>query len=158
MPRTRRHGRIYWRKQGGERTAYADCRDFGDVGGRLKALVSKGEHRATTGPEIVETPVARRLAEVRELKRNKKRAGNRAPDHAGASQFRCIPWDLLPARTTRDNCPGCIQPECKRNHPEGYRKCQLDTKCVEHYEAQSYTKADLEDRRVTHGRLADAAL
>ncbi len=34
-----RMGRIYWRDQGGVRRAYADFREYADVGGKREALV-----------------------------------------------------------------------------------------------------------------------
>lgn len=51
---TRRNGRIYWRDQGGERRAYADFRDYADVGGGREALTPKREKRATTDPDVAQ--------------------------------------------------------------------------------------------------------
>lgn len=51
MPRVRTdpvRGRIYWRSRHGRRVAYADFRDFADVGGKLEALIVPGERQATS--------------------------------------------------------------------------------------------------------------
>ena len=69
--RRRRETRIYWRDQGGERRAYADFRDFHDVGGRREALVASGESAATTDPREAESLMARRLEELKALRQGK---------------------------------------------------------------------------------------
>src|SRR5690349_7157661 len=43
MGRHSKKSRIYWRERGGTRRAYADLRDFADVGGGREALVAEGE-------------------------------------------------------------------------------------------------------------------
>jgi len=53
--------RIYWRHQGGARRAYADFRDFADVGGRREALVVPGERVATGDDQVAERLAAQRL-------------------------------------------------------------------------------------------------
>jgi integrase len=69
----KKSGRIYWRKQGktGERRAYADFRDFADVGGRQVALVPKGATSATSDPIVAEALAAELLACFQERRRNK---------------------------------------------------------------------------------------
>ena len=69
--RRRRESRIYWRNQGGEGRAYADFRDFHDVGGRREALVAPGESAATSDPREAEFLMARRLEELRALRQGK---------------------------------------------------------------------------------------
>ena len=70
MPR-RRESRIYWRNQGGERRAYADFRDFHDVGGRREALVAPGDNAATTDHRQAESLMASRLEELKSLRQGK---------------------------------------------------------------------------------------
>ena len=67
--------RIYWRNQGGERRAYADFRDFADVGGKREALVIVGAKTATTDPIIAEALVVDRLTMLQERRRNKTLLG-----------------------------------------------------------------------------------
>ena len=66
--RRKRESRVYWRDQGGERRAYADFRDFSDVGGRREALAPPGGGAATTNPREAELIMARRLEELRGLR------------------------------------------------------------------------------------------
>jgi integrase len=68
---TKGRSRIYWREQGGERRAYADFRDFGDVGGRREALVAGGTKTATTDPLVAEKLASERLVELQNRRRNK---------------------------------------------------------------------------------------
>lgn len=58
--------RIYWRVRGGERRAYADFRDYADVGGKREALVAPGAQRATADPEEAEALSLKRLAELKD--------------------------------------------------------------------------------------------
>ena len=69
--RPKRESRIYWRNQGGELRAYADFRDFHDMGGRREALVAPGENVATTDPREAEFLMARRLEELRAMRQGK---------------------------------------------------------------------------------------
>lgn len=69
--RRRKKSRIYWRHQGGQNRAYADFRDFQDVGGGREALVAPGGARATIDPVIAEKLVADRLSELQERRRNR---------------------------------------------------------------------------------------
>lgn len=67
--------RIYWRNQGGERRAYADFRDFADVGGRREALIARGAKTATVDPILAEALVVARLGDLQECRRNKTLLG-----------------------------------------------------------------------------------
>jgi len=69
MPRRRR--RVYWRTRGGHPRAYADFRDYRNVGGGLQPLVAPGDRYATTDAIIAEKLANDRLRELQEAKRNK---------------------------------------------------------------------------------------
>jgi integrase len=56
--------KIYWRDRGGTRRAYADLREFADVGGRREALAAPGEKVATSDPTIAQVLLARRLEQL----------------------------------------------------------------------------------------------
>lgn len=71
MVRAREAGRIYWRDQGNAKRAYADFRDYADVGGRQEALIPPGERRATSDPDIAAVLVVARLEELQERRKNK---------------------------------------------------------------------------------------
>ena len=62
-PRKRR-SRVTWRQQGGSRRAWADFRDFADVGGKREPLVPAGERFATSDPDIALRLALRRLEEL----------------------------------------------------------------------------------------------
>src|SRR2546426_8001710 len=66
---TRTH--IYWRVRGGARRAYADLREYADVGGGREALVARGEKRATTDPATAQVLLARRLEQLDGLRRGR---------------------------------------------------------------------------------------
>ncbi len=70
--RRSRQSRIYWRIRNGVRRAYADFRDFTDVGGKREALVPAGARFATTDPDLAASLVVRRLAQ---LAQRRKRNG-----------------------------------------------------------------------------------
>lgn len=70
----RRRQRVYWRERGGARRAYADFRDYADVGGGQQALVVPDEKRATTDPHAAEVLAAKRLDELDAI-RAKRQAG-----------------------------------------------------------------------------------
>jgi len=70
----RRKQRIYWRERGGAKRAYADFRDYADVGGGKEALAIPGEGRATTDARTAELLAARRLDELNTL-RARRRVG-----------------------------------------------------------------------------------
>lgn len=65
----RRTNRIYWRETGDAKRAYADFRDYADVGGRREALVPKGGKRATDDATIATVLVAARLADLERRRR-----------------------------------------------------------------------------------------
>jgi len=67
--KTRTH--IYWRDRGGARRAYADLREYADVGGGREALVARGEKRATTDPATAQVLLARRLEQLDGLRRGR---------------------------------------------------------------------------------------
>lgn len=56
--------RIYWRERGGARRAYADLRDYADVGGGREALVAPDEKLATSDETTAQVLLARRLEEL----------------------------------------------------------------------------------------------
>lgn len=67
--KTRTH--IYWRVRGGARRAYADLREYADVGDGREALVARGEKRATTDPATAQVLLARRLEQLDGLRRGR---------------------------------------------------------------------------------------
>jgi integrase len=77
VSRKRAKGRIYWRrwKRGAEPRAYADFRDYADVGGGREALIAPGDSRATTDEIIAEKLVGDRLKELQERRRNRVLTG-----------------------------------------------------------------------------------
>src|SRR2546425_7072902 len=75
--KTRTH--IYWRDRGGARRAYADLREYADVGGGREALVARGEKRATTDPATAQVLLARRLEQLDGLRRGRGRPRLAAP-------------------------------------------------------------------------------
>jgi len=60
---------IYWRERGGVRRAYADLREYADVGGKREALVASGEKLATSDPTTAQVLLARRLEQLDGLRR-----------------------------------------------------------------------------------------
>ncbi len=71
MGRQSKKSRIYWRDRGGTRRAYADVRDYADVGGGREALVAPGEKLATTDGTTAQVLVARRLEQLDGLRRGR---------------------------------------------------------------------------------------
>jgi integrase len=71
MTPKKRRSRIYWRVRGGERRAYADFRDYADVGGLQEALVAPGERLATTDPDVADALAAARLRELDSFRRGR---------------------------------------------------------------------------------------
>lgn len=69
-------GRIYWRERGGTRRAYADFRDYRDVGGGREALRVNGERVATSDPVTAQVLAARRLEALDALRRGRALHGN----------------------------------------------------------------------------------
>lgn len=70
MPR-KRISRIYWR--GGR--AWADLRDFADVGGGRERLAPKGGTAATTDPALAEQLLNVRVAQLEERRKQQQRLG-----------------------------------------------------------------------------------
>lgn len=62
---------IYWRVRGGARRAYADLREYADVGGQREALVAPGEKRATADAATAQVLLARRLEDLDGLRRGR---------------------------------------------------------------------------------------
>ncbi len=62
---------IYWRERGGVRRAYADLREYADVGGKREALVAPGEKLATSDPTTAQVLLARRLEQLDGLRRGR---------------------------------------------------------------------------------------
>lgn len=84
----RRRRRIYWREQGGARRAYADFRDYAEVGGSREALIVPGEALATTDGKVAEVLTAKRLAELDRLKTQRQtRAVHGLPRETTLSEF-----------------------------------------------------------------------
>ena len=84
----RRRRRIYWRKQGGARRAYADFRDYADVGGSREALIVPGEALATTDGDVAEVLAAKRLAELDRLRAQRQgRAMHGLPKETALAEF-----------------------------------------------------------------------
>jgi integrase len=75
MPRKRKGGRIYWRERGGVRRAYADFRDYADVGGGREPLKPKGAKLATSDEAVADALVSDRLEALQERRRNKNVLG-----------------------------------------------------------------------------------
>jgi integrase len=67
--RTRTH--IYWRDRGGVRRAYADLREYADVGGGREPLVAPAEKLATSDPATAQVLLARRLEQLDGLRRGR---------------------------------------------------------------------------------------
>jgi len=63
--------RIYWRERGGAKRAYADLRDYADVGGGREALIARGEKLATTDATTAHVLLARRLEELDAARRGR---------------------------------------------------------------------------------------
>ena len=75
MPRPRKGGRIYWRTRGGSRRAYADFRDYADVGGGLEALTPADQKYATSDPDVAAELVAARLQALNRARLLKRTLG-----------------------------------------------------------------------------------
>jgi integrase len=73
--RPKKRSRIYWRTRGGKERAYADFRDYRDVGGGREALVPNGLKLATTDPIVAEVLAAERVAELEGMRRNRTLVG-----------------------------------------------------------------------------------
>ncbi len=62
---------IYWRQRGGVRRAYADLREYADVGGKREAIVAQGETLATSDPATAQVLLARRIEQLDALRRGR---------------------------------------------------------------------------------------
>src|SRR5438128_2420494 len=71
MGRQSKKSRIYWRERGGTRRAYADVRDYADVGGGREALVAEGEKLATADETTAQVLLARRLEQLDAARRGR---------------------------------------------------------------------------------------
>src|SRR5882757_676901 len=58
---SRAHSKIYWRAHGGVRRAYADLREYADVGGKREALTAEGMAQATADPALAQALYAHRV-------------------------------------------------------------------------------------------------
>lgn len=67
--------RIYWREQGGTSRAYADFRDFADVGGRREGLKPAGAAFATDDEPTAQALLTVRLEELKRLRRGRALIG-----------------------------------------------------------------------------------
>ena len=74
MPR-KRTSRLYW-KQG---RAYADFRDYRDVGGNLRALVPPGQTQATTDPDVAAVLIGQQVKALEERRRGVGLVGRAGP-------------------------------------------------------------------------------
>lgn len=75
MGRRKRESRVYWRERNGTRRAYADFRDFADVGGGREALIAPGETVATTDPDQAAELAAARVRELEKIRRTRTLLG-----------------------------------------------------------------------------------
>jgi len=79
MRRGTKRTRIYWRERGGTRRAYADLRDYGDVGGGREPLVAPGEKVATADATTAQVLLARRLERLDAIRRGRTLHGEAPP-------------------------------------------------------------------------------
>src|SRR5574341_2513892 len=79
MGRQSKKSRIYWRERGGTRRAYADLRDYADVGGGREALVAPGEKVATADETTAHVLLARRLEQLDATRRGRTLHGEAPP-------------------------------------------------------------------------------
>jgi hypothetical protein len=75
MTPRKRKSRIYWRTRAGTRRAYADFRDYQDVGGKLEPLIPTGERYATTDPDVAAKLTNERREELDAARRRRARFG-----------------------------------------------------------------------------------
>jgi integrase len=79
MGRPKSSQRIYWRERGGTRRAYADLRDYADVGGRREPLVAQDEKLATADETTAQVLLAARLKELDASRRGRALHGEAPP-------------------------------------------------------------------------------
>src|SRR5437660_2524986 len=85
MGRQSKKSRIYWRERGGTRRAYADVRDYADVGGGRDALVAADEKLATADETTAQVLLARRLEQLDAARRGRTLHGETR--HATLADF-----------------------------------------------------------------------
>ena len=66
-----KNSRIYWRERGGTKRAYADLRDYADVGGGREALIAENEKLATSDEATAQVLLGRRLEDLDGLRRGR---------------------------------------------------------------------------------------
>jgi integrase len=71
--------KIYWRDRGGTLRAYADLREYADVGGKREPLTSKGEKRATSDPATAQVLLAERVKALDAVRRGRALHGLERP-------------------------------------------------------------------------------
>ena len=89
MPK-RRKAKIYWRKQGGVRRAWADFREYARWGGKRNPLIWSGETRATADEVRAHELFARRLQELRDARdadTRIERPTSRPPLHQAVADY-----------------------------------------------------------------------
>src|SRR3989442_8881513 len=79
MRRQSKKSRIYWRERGGTKRAYADLRDYADVGGDREAIVAPGEKLATADETTAQVLLARRLGQLDGARRGAALHGETPP-------------------------------------------------------------------------------
>jgi len=76
MSNRMKKSRIYWRERGGTKRAYADLRDYTDVGGSREPLVAPNEKLATSDEATAQVLLGRRLAELDGVRRGRALHGD----------------------------------------------------------------------------------
>jgi integrase len=72
--------RIYWRERGGGiLRAYADLREYADVGGRREPLVARGEKLATSDAATAQVLLGRRIEQLDGMRRGRALHGETRP-------------------------------------------------------------------------------
>jgi integrase len=74
-----KNSRIYWRERGGTKRAYADLRDYVDVGGSREALIAPNEKLATADEATAQVLLASRLKDLDGLRRGRALHGETRP-------------------------------------------------------------------------------
>jgi integrase len=76
MSNRMKKSRIYWRERGGTKRAYADLRDYTDVGGSREPLVAPNEKLATSDEATAQVLLGRRLSELDGIRRGRALHGD----------------------------------------------------------------------------------
>src|SRR4051812_18290746 len=79
MGKQMKNSRIYWRERGGTKRAYADLRDYTDVGGGREALIAPNEKVATADEATAQVLLGRRLQELDGVRRGRALHGETRP-------------------------------------------------------------------------------